>query len=141
MTKSKYLLSPILILMCFLNQYRSEYRKNFGTHEMIAKVIKVDTVFLTDTEYVKRSVIPAENFKALCVRFEILEKVKGDFKGTPEFILIELTKSEHNCGFDFKEKETYKIYANLVRYSSTSVKKEYRKRFFRLDCTSLPEKL
>jgi len=130
---------PLLVFMSNIYAQEVEINKpTFYTHELIAKIIKVDTITIVNDDYLSKSNIPIDNFKVLCIRIKIISKIKGDFKKAPRIIFVELEENEHNCLYDFKEEKVYKIYAYISKYTSDAVEKKYRKKFFKLDCYHPP---
>lgn len=108
------------------------------SHEFVAKICSIDTVTLVSQQYLNNSAMPADNFKASLVRIQIVTKVKGKFKSRPCNILIELKEGDHSCKYDFIVGRSYRVFAQVARYTSDDILKKYRQEYFQLDCYNRP---
>lgn len=109
----------------------------------IAKVLGTDTTTLLKKEFDTGNQRMRNIAKVAYVKIKILSTISSDTKkkAAKGFIIIELERSEHNCSFDFKKGNTYRVYARVTKYSSPLLKKKYRQWHFHLDCRRQPELL
>lgn len=133
---------PIVIIVSSLilissSAMSQENENRSSTNIFIGEVQKIDTIHLNKEEYNSTGTM-SDISKALKVTIRIDRKIYGSFNKVNNFIIIELTPADHWCSYDFKVGDTYTIHANKINYSSKSIKKIYRKKFFSLDCFKMP---
>jgi hypothetical protein len=109
------------------------------SHVFIAEIKRIDTIILTKGSYGKESYLPIP--KTLYIEFKRLDKLEGSFKGIRNFILVELSTSDHHCENVLLVGKRYKIYTKDIRYTSRSIKKKFRKSVLTIDCFNTPLQL
>ncbi|MFT3980146.1 MAG: hypothetical protein QM687_06715 [Ferruginibacter sp.] len=117
---------------------RTDTVPRFYTHQMIAEVTAVDTVYLLKDTGNTVNAIPAENFRAVVTHIRIHKMIAGKYTRKTAIIISALNASDHTCTCNFEKGRAYSIYASRAKYSSVAIKEKYRKYFFQLDCYHLP---
>ena len=130
-------IASLCILLLLKNTFASAQVDKKSIYPIDVEIIKIDTVQL------KKSAdgLPSDLTLAKIISIKIIKSGSLNKKKISPFFVIELTKGEHKCDFDFQLHNHYRIKASIAKYSSLSISEKYRHWSYRLDCLNLPIKL
>ncbi len=115
-----------LLGLLFLSQAKAQ---DSISRRVVVHVLKTDTVVLTND--------PAGQ-KAVYVDIRIVSEKKGEMINRRSAIIMELP-GQQSCLFTFEKDKFYTVHVFEARYESGDIKKKYRKKYLRPDCSQSPK--
>jgi len=127
-------ITSLCILLLLKSAFANAQADKKSIYSIDVEIIKIDTVQL------KKSAdgLPGHLTLAKIISIKIVKPDSLNKKKISPFFVIELTKGEHKCDFDFQLNNLYRIKASIAKYKSPSISEKYRHWFYSLDCKNLP---